>query len=101
MGSSVNGSELLQDLFCARALDRQLRIARAGVFDLGVELIAGDDVVAVGVLVAGVDAEQVMRVGNFVDQQVVYERAAGGHQAGIVGLADGEFRGVVAGDPLD
>ena len=101
MGSSGYGSEVLQDFLCARALNRQLRIARAGVFDLCVKFVVGDDVREVGVLVAGIDAQQVVRVGDFVDEQVVNESAARGHQAGIMGLADGELRGVVAADPLD
>ena len=56
--------------------------------------------VEVAVLIAGVHAEQVMRVGDFVHQQVVDERAALGHQSRIVRLPDRQLRRVVARDPL-
>ena len=56
--------------------------------------------VEVAILVAGVDAQQVMRVGNFVHKQVVNEGAALGHQPGILRLPDDEFGSIVASHPL-
>jgi len=75
-GLERNGGEVLQDLLGARALDRELRIARTGVFDFGVKLVVGDDVVEIRVLIAGIDAQQTVGVRNFMDEQVVNESAA-------------------------
>ena len=100
-GVELRWRELLQDFSGARALNRELRVARSGVFNRRVELIVGDDVLIVVVLISGVDAEQIVRVRDFVDQEVVHKSAARGHQAGVMGLADIQFCGIVAADPLD
>src|SRR5579864_8819322 len=57
-----NRSELLQDFLCARTLDRELRITRAGIFDRRVELVVGDDMVEISVLIAGVNAQQIIGI---------------------------------------
>ena len=85
----------------ARALDGDLRVAAAGVFYRGAKLIVLDDVRVVAVLIAGVDAKEVVSVGKFMDEEVVDESAFGRHQSRIVSLADGEFRSVIATDVLD
>src|ERR1700683_2541865 len=92
--------KLLQNFRCVWALNRELRIARAGVFHFRVELVVRDDMLKIVVLVPGIDAEQIMRVREFVDQQIVNERAPGSHQPRIVRLANIQFGGVVAADPL-
>ena len=50
---------------------------------------------------AGVDDEQVVVVGELVDDDVVDEGAVGVEQRRVVGLALLELRGVVHGDVLD
>ena len=52
------------------------------------------------VLISGVYAQHIVRVGNFVHQQVVHKSSARSHQPGIVRLPDGKLRGVVARDQL-
>ena len=51
-------------------------------------------------LVGGVDAQEEVVVGHFVDQNVVYEAAVGVKQPGVVRLADFEFGDVVGGDEI-
>ena len=79
---------------------RQLRIARAGVFHLGAEAVVLANVLEVLVLIAGVDAQQVVRIGDAVHQQIVHKRARRGHQPGILRLAVAQVRGIVRGDVL-
>ena len=59
------------------------------------------NVLEILILIARIDAEEVVRVGNFVNQQVIDEGALLGHQPGIMRLPDGEFGRVVARDVLD
>src|SRR4029077_14845802 len=84
-------------------LDGQLRIALSSVFHMGVEPAAARvaDVFEVLILIAGVHAEKVVAVGNFVHQQIVDEGSGGSHQTGVLSLAINEPGGVVAGDELD
>ena len=58
-------------------------------------------IVEIAVLVAGVDAKQVVRGGKAMDQKIVYEGAGSREQAGVLRLAVGKLRGVVRGDVLD
>ena len=96
----VNVGEFLYDAGGERSLDGELGEARAGVFDGGVETIVGDDVFVILILIGGVDAQEVVIVGDFVDQDVVDETAVSIEQRRILGLAELEFRRVVDGDVL-
>ena len=82
-------------------MNGELGEARAGVFDGGFETIIREDVFVILVLIGGVDAQEVVFVGDFVDQDVVDESAVSVEQRGILGLAELEFRRVVDGDVLD
>ena len=72
-GLERNGGEALQDLLGARAFGSPVANSAAGVFDFGVKLVVGDDVVEISVLIAGIDAQQIVRVRNFMDEQIVNE----------------------------
>jgi hypothetical protein len=71
-----------------RALDGDL--ARSGRWSIppGVEAVVRADVLEILLLVGGVDAQEEMVVGHFVDQDVVHEPAVLVEQAGIMRLAD-------------
>ena len=79
-------------------LDGDLRVAVAVIFDHGVEAVLGDDVLEILVLVGGVDAEEIMIVGDFVDQDVVHEAAVFVEQAGVMGLSEFQLLDGVGGD---
>ena len=65
----------------------ELRVAVARELHFGVEAVLRADVLEILFLVGGVDAEEVVIVGDFVDQDVVHEAAMLVEQAGVVRLA--------------
>ena len=88
IGAEIDRSQLLDDVAGARALDGELGVAVARELDFGIEAVLRADVLEVLLLVGGVDAEEVVVVGDFVDQDVVDEAAVVVQQAGVVGLAE-------------
>ena len=80
--------QLLQRRQRLRTLDRELRVAVARELHFGVEAVLRADVLEILVLIGGVDAEEVVVVGDFVDQDVVHEAAVLVEQAGVMRLAD-------------
>ena len=93
--------ESLEGAQGSRSLNGKLRVAFARIFDLCADGIVRAYMLEVLILVAGVYAKKVVRVGNFVHEQIVDERALCGHQAGILRLAHDELRGVVACNMLN
>ncbi len=63
-------------------------------------MVVRQDVLEILLLVGGVDAEEIVVVGDFVDQDVVDETAVLVEQAGILGLARLETAGGVGGDVI-
>ena len=63
-GFERHGRETLQDAQRLRSLDRELRIALARVFDLRARAIVRANMLEVLILIARVDAQKIVRVGN-------------------------------------
>ena len=85
-GRQVNVGEFLYDAGGERSLHGELGEARSGIFDGGVETIVGDDVFVILILIGGVDAQEIVFVGDFVDQDVVDESAVFRRAALNIGL---------------
>ena len=99
-GGQIGGGELLQRGARVRTLDGDLRVVVARQADLGVEVVVRPDVLEILLLVGGVDAQEIVVVGDFVDQHVVDESAVLVEQARILDLAGLEAAGGVGGDVI-
>ena len=83
-----HGREALQDAQRLRPLDRELRIALARIFNLRARAIVRANMLEVLILIARVDAQKIVRVGNLVHEQIVDKSALLGHQSGVLRLPD-------------
>ncbi len=81
-------------------LHGELRVTRPGVFNGRVETVVGGDVLVILVLIRRVDAQEIMIVRDFVDQDVVDESAVFIQQRRVLGLPVLQLRSVVHGDVL-
>ena len=79
-------------------LDGDLRVALAVILHHGVEMVLRGDVLEILILIGGVDAEEVMIVGDLVHQDVVHKTAVFVQQARVVRLADFQLCDGVGGD---
>ena len=70
-GSEIGIRQLAEDEGRERALNRQLRVPRAGVFNGRLKTVVGDNMPVVFILIGRVDAQEVIIGGDFVDQDVV------------------------------
>src|SRR6185312_1029554 len=65
----------LQNLKRARTLNRKLRISRTGVLDVSAVRIGVDNVGEIAVLIRVVDAQEIVLIREFVDEDVINEGA--------------------------
>src|SRR5579862_7458815 len=70
-----NGREALKNFLRSRALNCQLRVSWPSVLDLRIEFVIRFDVFEVVILIASVDAQQIVRVRDFMNQQVIHKSA--------------------------
>src|SRR5580692_573592 len=63
-----NGREALKNVLCSRALNCQLRVPWPGIFDLRIELVIRFHVFEVVILIASVDAQQIVRVRDLMHE---------------------------------
>jgi len=82
-------------------LDGELRVTWSGILDIRIEVVIRSDVLEVVILIACVHAQQIVRVRNLMNEQVVHESAALGHQARVVRLSNNQFCRVIAAHLLD
>ena len=80
------------------SLDGDLCVALAVILHHGVKAVLGYDVFEILILIGGVDAEEIMIVGDLVHQDIVDEAAVFVEQAGVVGLAEFQLVYGVGGD---
>ena len=67
--------QLLQRFERAWSLNRDLRVARTGVFYLAVELVIAGDVLIILILIGGIHAQEKMIVRHLMHQDVIHETA--------------------------
>ena len=94
----IGAGQLLQSRWRLGPLNRQLRVTIACKLHFGVSLVQRGDVLEILILIGGVDAEEVVIVGHFVDQDVVDESAVLVQQAGVMRLPDFQLGDGVGGD---
>ena len=81
-------------------MNRKLGVARARVFDSRIEMVLLGNMLVILILIRGVDAQEVMIVGNFVDQNIIDETTVRIEQSRVLGLAELELGRVVHRDVL-
>ncbi len=103
MRAEVDVGQLGEGLGGAGALDGELGVVVGEVVDVDAGHVADGLADPLDVLLAGagVDDDEVVVVGELVDDDVVDEGAVGIEHGRVVGLADGELRGVVHAELLD
>ena len=99
-GGEIRCGELLQSRARVRTLNGDLRVIVARQAHRGVEAIVRADVLVIFFLVGRVHAQEIMIVGDLVDQHVVDESAVFVEQAGVLDLARLKPRGGVGGDGI-
>ena len=99
-GAQVHRCQPLKDGGRARPLQRQLGIVVAGVIHFSLESILRLDVREILLAIGSVDADEVMSIGELVDDNVIHEGALLGEQGGVLRLPHRETGGIVAGDLL-
>ena len=98
----IGVGELLQGAPAVGALDGDLGVGVAEVFDRAVEGLGGvADPVEILLAGSGVDDQQEVVGAEAVHDDVIDEGSGGVEQGGVLGLVDGQARGVVEGHVLD
>jgi hypothetical protein len=100
MAASVDGRQFLHGVARFGTLDGKLGVAGAGEIHARVKAVERADVLEILLLVGGVDAQEVVVLGDLVDQDVVHEAAVLVEQPGVVRLADLQLVDGIGGDEI-
>ena len=95
-----NFGQLLESFERAGSLHGDLRIARTGIFHRAIELVVGGNVLKIFILIRRINAQEIVIVGDLVDQNIVDEAAMFVKQPRILRLADGKERRIIGSDPV-
>ena len=100
MAASDHGRQFLHGVARFGALDGKLGVTGAREIHARVEAVERADVLEILLLVGGVDAQEVVVLGDLVDQDIVHEPAVLVEQPGVVRLAGLQLVDGVGGDEI-